>query len=178
MSNHPDPEIRANVALLQNHSEAVHNSIYRMDRQSLAVRQNMAADAAYGGSESENEEENQDDPGEGTSNGKRKVTLTTGKRNATSPQTASNPTKRICMDDLAPEKFGIYTAANGANKVFNDIQMELLRITFQDSKRTLHQIREKAALDPRFAALWAGLIEKRKATKKRHQEHLDGLVFI
>jgi len=99
-----------------------------MDRRELAVCQNMAANAAYGGSDSESggeEQEQQDpeDPGEGTSNGKRK---------ATKPPAPSNTPKRLCLDDLALEQFGVFTAANGANKVFNEMQKELLRISFPD----------------------------------------------
>lgn len=155
MSSHPDPEIRANAAILQTHSQSVHDQIYRRDKTKLAAAQSGATDQAL---------ENADDEFpelEGTEVQKKQK-----KRKASKGDQAEQPAKRIRIDDKYPEDFAKFSSANGANRVFNDIQIELLRQVFEDGRRDIHSIREKASLDERFGLMWAELVQKRKNEKE------------
>ncbi len=45
-SSHPDEEIRANAAMLQNHSQRVHNLHNRKDKTAIAARQAIALEVS------------------------------------------------------------------------------------------------------------------------------------
>jgi hypothetical protein len=152
MSSHPDPEIRANAALLQAHSQAVHDQMYRRNKSKLAAAQSKATDDALNDDEYPELDATDVDQ--------------TQTQEVTDDKEEQRPTKRVCISDRKPEDFAKFSAANGANRLFNDVQIELLRTVFADKRRDIHAIREKAAMDERFGLLWEELKKKRKNEKE------------